>query len=129
MDKYLIDTQILLWHSENPDKISKDANNIINSDVELYISIVSFWEIAIKVKTGKLELPFTSFTEFYNFSILKSKVIVLDLTKEDIAKTLELDLVHRDPFDRLIIAIALQNNIPVISSDDLFDKYPVKRIW
>ena len=129
MDKYLIDTQILLWHSENPDKISKDANDIINSDVELYISIVSFWEIAIKVKTGKLELPFTSFTEFYNFSILKSKVIVLDLTKEDIAKTLELDLVHRDPFDRLIIAIALQNNIPVISSDDLFDKYPVKRIW
>jgi PIN domain nuclease of toxin-antitoxin system len=129
MDKYLIDTQILLWHSENPDKISEAANNIINSDVELYISIVSFWEIAIKVKTGKLELPFTSFTEFYNFSVLKSKVIVMDLTKEDIAKTLELDLVHRDPFDRLIIAIALQNNMPIISSDDLFDKYPVKRIW
>jgi PIN domain nuclease of toxin-antitoxin system len=129
MEKYLIDTQILLWHSENPDKISKAANKIINSDVELYISIVSFWEIAIKVKNGKLELPFTSFTEFYNFSVLKSKVTVMDLTKEDIAKTLELDLVHRDPFDRLIIAIALQNNMPIISSDDLFDKYPVKRIW
>jgi PIN domain nuclease of toxin-antitoxin system len=129
MNKYLIDTQILLWHSENPDKISKAANNIINSDVELYISIVSFWEIAIKVKTGKLELPFASFTEFYDFSVLKSKVIVMDLTKEDIAKTLELDLVYRDPFDRLIIAIALQNNMPIISSDDLFDKYPVKRIW
>ncbi len=129
MEKYLIDTQILLWHSENPDKISKAANKIINSDVELYISIVSFWEIAIKVKTGKLELPFTLFTEFYNFSVLKSKVIVMDLTKEDIAKTLELDLAHRDPFDRLIIAIALQNNMPIISSDDLFDNYPVKRIW
>lgn len=75
MDKYLIDIQILLWHSENPDKISKAANNIINSDVELYISIASFWEIAIKVKTGKLELPFTSFTEFYNFSVLKARLL------------------------------------------------------
>jgi PIN domain nuclease of toxin-antitoxin system len=129
MDKYLIDTQILLWHSENPDKISQAANNIINSDVELYISIVSFWEIAIKVKTGKLELPFTSFTEFYNFSVLKSKVIVMDVTKDDIAKTLELDLVHRDPFDRLIIATAIKNDMTILSSDDLYDKYPVKRIW
>ena len=129
MAKYLIDTQILLWHSENPDKISKAANNIINSDVELYISIVSFWEIAIKVKTGKLELPFNSFTEFYNFSIFKSKVVVMNLTKEDIAKTLELDLIHRDPFDRLIIATAIENGMTILSSDELFDRYPIKRIW
>jgi PIN domain nuclease of toxin-antitoxin system len=129
MDKYLIDTQVLLWHSENPAKISKTANSIINSDSILYLSIVSFWEIAIKVKTGKLTLPFTSIIEFYNLAINKTNVIVLDVTKEDIAKTLELDLVHRDPFDRLIIATALQNNMLVISSDDLFDKYPNKRIW
>ena len=129
MDKYLIDTQILLWYSENPNKISKAANNIINSDVELYISIVSFWEIAIKVKTGKLALPFNSFTEFYNFSIFKSKVVVMNLTKEDIAKTLELDLVHRDPFDRLIIATAIENGMTILSSDELFDRYPIKRIW
>jgi PIN domain nuclease of toxin-antitoxin system len=56
-------------------------------------------------------------------------LLFYDITKEDIAKTLELDLVHRDPFDRLIIATALQNNMLVISSDDLFDKYPIKRIW
>jgi PIN domain nuclease of toxin-antitoxin system len=77
MNKYLIDTQVLLWHSENPSKISKTANNIINSDSILYLSIVSFWEIAIKVKTGKLTLPFTSIIEFYNLAITKTNVIVL----------------------------------------------------
>lgn len=129
MEKYLIDTQVLLWHSENPDKISASANKIINSDSILCLSIVSFWEIAIKVKTGKLQLPFNSIIDFYNQAILKSKIIVLDVTKEDIAKTIDLELVHRDPFDRLIIATAIQNNMSVISSDDLFDKYPIKRIW
>ncbi len=129
MEKYLIDTQVLLWHSENPHKISATANTIINSDSILCLSIVSFWEIAIKVKTGKLQLPYTSIIDYYNQSILKGKIIVLDVTKEDIAKTIDLELVHRDPFDRLIIATAIQNNMSVISSDDLFDKYPIKRIW
>lgn len=129
MDKYIIDTQVLLWHSENPDKISKAANNIINSDVELYISIVSFWEIAIKVKTGKLQLPSNSFIDYYNLATSKGNLIVLDITKEAIAKTMDLELIHRDPFDRLIIASALQNNMAIISADDLFDKYPIKRIW
>jgi PIN domain nuclease of toxin-antitoxin system len=124
----LLDTQVIIWIEENPQKISVAAKEKIFSEPEIYFSKASVWEMAIKIKTEKLVLKqflsafIKNFQNDYHFEIL-------DILLSHIYQTQELALHHRDPFDRLIIAQAIAENIPIVSSDSVFDAYPVKRIW
>src|SRR5215210_6641632 len=101
--KYLLDTQILIWLAQDPDKISLSAKAILASESTLLLSFVSIWEMAIKVKTGKLILG-QLLNAFINAAISKYEIELLPISLNHLYKIQELELHHRDPFDRLLVA-------------------------
>jgi PIN domain nuclease of toxin-antitoxin system len=127
--EYLLDTHSFLWFINGDEQLSNKAKTAItHSDAIKYISIASFWEIAIKVNLGKLHLEMT-------YPDLRQQVIlngfeVLPITFEHTAKLVALELHHRDPFDRIIISQAQSENLILISKDENFSKYDLlKLLW
>lgn len=92
----------------------------------MYVSKVSFWEIAIKVSIGKLTLPFE--LEELDQETLSNHIEILEIEMSHILRYVNIPLHHRDPFDRLIISQAIEEEIPVISSDDKFSLYDIKQV-
>jgi len=126
--KYLIDTQILLWIFGKSDQLTARATQIIKDQKNsLCVSKVSFWEAAIKVNIGKLTLPFE--LETLVQETLSNNIEILEIEMRHILEHVNLPIHHRDPFDRLIISQAIAEELPVISSDEKFSLYDVKRIW
>ncbi|MDE0016298.1 MAG: type II toxin-antitoxin system VapC family toxin [Candidatus Poribacteria bacterium] len=127
--KYLLDTHTLLWFLKGDKKLSDKARQLIDSPRnEKFISIVSLWEIAIKVSLGKLVLnkPFEKlFPEQLDFN----RIGILDITVDSLIKLTTLPFHHRDPFDRFIIAQALVEGFPIIGADTIFDAYGINRKW
>ena len=93
----------------------------------VYLSIASLWEIAIKLKLGKLSLQREY--ETIGPAIEASDILILPIAFADTVQTRHLPLHHRDPFDRILIAQGINNSLPIISTDLKFDAYPVQRIW
>ena len=127
--KYLLDTHTLLWFLTGDERLSDRARRLIDdSSNEKFLSIVSLWEIAIKVGLGKLDLgkPFEQvFPERLRFNHIE----ILDITVDSLIKLTTLPFHHRDPFDRMIIAQGLVEGLPIISVDTEFDAYDVNREW
>lgn len=92
------------------------------------ISIVSLWEIAIKVNIGKLTLP-DNYEDFIPEQLVLNDIEVLPIRMADLAIYTTLPLHHRDPYDRLLIAQAMTDKVSIISSDVAFDSYSINRIW
>lgn len=122
--KYLLDTHILLWVIMTPKIISPKLFKILaDTDNEIYISAVSFWEISLKFSLGKLELKNTSPEELIN-SAEKMGFRIIDLHADDAATLYKLETWHhRDPFDRILIWQAIQNKFTLISNDKFVKKY------
>ena len=126
--KYLLDTHTFLWALQSPAKLSPISRDIVNEPAaELYLSLATPWELAIKTKTGKLKAaPILSrFGEL----IASGAYNVLEMNSEHVIRAGLLPLHHRDPFDRLLIAQALDFRIPIVSRDEKLDLYGVRRIW
>lgn len=128
MQKFLTDTHVLIWLAEEPGKISNLVEPLLNSDNELLLSYVSIWEMAIKIKTGKLKLAM-NLEDFVTKAVEKHSLHFLPVSLEHIYQTDKLELLHKDPFDRLLIAQSIVERISVISSDTAFDAYGIHRIW
>ncbi len=126
--RYLIDTHTFLWFIENSPQLSAGAKNLLESDVDVLLSVASLWEIAIKVSIGKLSLP-DAYERFTPQQIAANDIEVLPIKVEHLSVVAALPFHHRDPFDRLIIAQAMVEKIEIISVDGKFDAYPVKRWW
>ncbi len=125
----LLDTQAFLWFTLQDQRLSQRAREAIEAaDSLLMISPVCFWEIAIKVKLGKLAVP-EPFRDFIDRELTANDILVLPITVERAAVTLDLPFHHRDPFDRMLAAQALTEDWPVVSSDDILDAYGLTRIW
>lgn len=126
---HLLDTQALLWFLLDDSRLSKTARNqILAPNQSIYVSPASLWEIAIKISLGKYTLP-VPFTAFWNEQLQINNFTLLPISISHTARVVDLPFYHRDPFDRLIIAQSLVEEMPVISSDKLFDQYGVKRLW
>lgn len=97
-------------------------------DNELLLSAVSLWEIAIKTSLGKLEL-LKPFDQLIPAQLEENAIDMLPIKTEHLSSLVNLEFHHRDPFDRLIIAQGLTEQLPVITSDAMFRKYPVEVIW
>ena len=123
---YLIDTHILLWLLSEPEKLTATAKKILQED-ELYISMASLWEIAIKQSNGKLDLPFSS-EELYAIC-LERDIQVKQILPSHLNQLKNLPKIHNDPFDRLIICQSIAENIPILTHDGKIPLYPVKTIW
>lgn len=127
--KVLIDTQSIIWFAENNPQLSRKACAAIeNMDNQCLVSMASFWEMSIKMNLGKLSINGLSLLEFMN-EVSAANFSFLDIRREHIIENTKLPFYHRDPFDRLIIAQALVENLAIISSDEIFDLYPITRIW
>jgi len=128
IERFLIDTNAFLYFINNDYALSKPARELFESEVELLISAASLWEIAIKFSIGKLSLP-DSFEKFIPAQIQQNDIEILHINLPRLEKVSMLPFHHKDPFDRLIIAQCLVENLPVVSSDAAFDSYKTERIW
>ncbi len=126
--RYLLDTHTFLWFVNDDSQLSIDAKNLLESDVDLLLSVGSLWEIAIKVSIGKLSLP-DSYDKFIPQQMALNDIEMLPLNLAHLEVVVTLPLHHRDPFDRLLIAQAMVENLPIVSADGMFDNYGVNREW
>jgi len=119
---YLLDTHIVLWSLSAPEKLDKEIISIIKSpNTVAYVSVVSVIEISIKKSIGKLKIKdsYLDVLRSQNFTFLPIEVEDADLLKS-------LSLIHKDPFDRLLIAQAMNKNLTLISKDAFFQAYDIK---
>ena len=126
MEKYLLDTHAILWYFQGNENLPKKIRTIIESKSCFY-SIISFWEIAIKQKLGKLDSSF-SIQELESMCT-KANIQIAPITSKSIETTKFLPLIHRDPFDRLLIAQAKNLNLILITQDMFIPQYDVKTLW
>lgn len=125
----LLDTHALLWFVLDDNRLSKRAQeSILPTDVLVFVSPASLWEIAIKISLGKYVLP-APFANFWEQQMQLNDLALLPISVAHTARVVDLPFHHRDPFDRLIIAQSLVEGVPVVSSDELFDRYGVERVW
>lgn len=127
--KLLLDTHAFIWFFRGDLKLSARARALIeNADNQIMLSKASAWEMAIKQSIGKLSfgLPFKAVLVE---RLKQNQVEMLDISLDHIEVVASLPLHHRDPFDRLIIAQGIVENIPIVSADSVFDTYPVTRVW
>lgn len=125
---FLLDTHTLLWALKSPESLPSQVDNILNdSSAVLLVSVVTPWEIAIKVAIGKLDAAHL-LDDFEGF-MLHGRYTLLETLVPHVIASGRLPLHHRDPFDRLLAAQALELRIPLLSRDRVFDLYGVKRIW
>lgn len=117
---YLIDTHILLWWLFDDPKLNLECRGIIrNPDSRIFVSTVSAWEIATKYRIGKLPEA-KQLVEEYSLILAQAKFIELAVTSAHALRAGTLPIAHRDPFDRMIMAQAELENMPVITYDEAF---------
>ncbi|MGL5807371.1 MAG: type II toxin-antitoxin system VapC family toxin [Xenococcaceae cyanobacterium] len=129
----LLDTHVWLWLLHEPNQLSESARVIIDAEEPLQgllVSAISVWEIAVKSSIGKLTLPLP-INEWYQLAHSHSGVVIEALSPLDaIASTQLPDNFHRDPADRIIVAIARRYGIPLVTCDTKILNYPhVETIW
>ena len=128
MKKYLLDTHVVLWFAENSLMLSSKAKDaIMDANCENYVSLVSAWEIAIKLKTKKLQLV-GGLAEFFAI-IDENGFITMSVERDYLLKLSALPDYHKDPFDRLIIATAIFENMTLITADENIHKYNASYLW
>jgi len=127
--RHLLDTHSFLWFVLDDPKLSTPARSvIINPANDILISPATYWEMAIKVGRQKLDLRAT-FDEFMDRGIQGNCFEVLPIEVRHASALTTLPLHHKDPFDRLLIAQASVEQIPIVSSDVSLDAYGINRIW
>ncbi len=125
----LLDTHSILWYAFGDPKLSTLAKSLIDDPVnEKLLSIVSPWEVGIKVSSGKLTVA-KPVDIFFASEINLLSLQLLPITLAHVACISTLPFHHRDPFDRMLIAQSLIEGIPIISADAVFDAYGITRLW
>jgi len=126
--KLLLDTHALLWWSTSDAKLSPKAKKAIASeDIDVFVSAASAWEIATKVRIGKLEWPATAGT--VNAYVLEQGFRALPISLEHAERAGQLAIAHRDPFDRMLMAQALAEDMWLATNEDVFERAGVRRYW
>ncbi len=127
--KYILDTHAFLWYLLGNTNISIKVKNIIDSKENLYFSMVSLWEIAIKINIGKLQINRP--IEYLSKELQYMNTSILPIMQKDIElySGLAFPSNHRDPFDRMLIVQAINHSLVLISRDVKFNAYPIQRLW
>jgi PIN domain nuclease of toxin-antitoxin system len=127
--RLLLDTHVFIWYILDIQKLSTTVRVLIDDkNNEIMLSTASLWEMAIKQSIGKLNfhLPFSIFIKQ---QLSQNNFSLLNINLDHLAVVATLPLHHRDPFDRLLIAQSIVENIPILSVDSAFDTYPIERLW
>ena len=123
----LLDTHALLWFLNDDEKLPPEIRGIIEGDTQVFVSIASFWEIAIKNSIGKLPLKCTV-TEMLAFC-KQLDMHVLQIEPAHLERLKSLPQIHGDPFDRLLICQAQEESLTLVTRDENIPKYDVKTLW
>ncbi|MBD2778191.1 type II toxin-antitoxin system VapC family toxin [Iningainema tapete] len=127
--KFLLDTQAFLWFVLNDRALSQAARDLIVDPLnDILLSPASYWEIAIKVSIGKYQIP-GGFETWIQHQIQVNELEILPIKVAHVAAIVTLPFHHKDPFDRLLVAQALTEKIPIVSVDAVLDNYAVTRYW
>jgi len=127
--KYLLDTGVWFWSISSVEKINKAGRQLLeNGQEEVYLSAVTAWELSIKMGLGKLRLTAAPAVCIPAF-MAKQGLRPLPVTQTHAAGIYDLEPHHRDPFDRLIIAQAIAEEMCILTADRVFEKYPVDVLW
>ncbi|MFU8781394.1 MAG: type II toxin-antitoxin system VapC family toxin [Kiritimatiellia bacterium] len=128
--KFLLDTHAFLWWIGNDDQLSDTARAAIaDPDNEVFFSVVSAWEMAIKIRSGKLLSIPTTLTAFLQKHLRKNALSVMPISLEHSLQITELPPLHRDPFDRMLVAQAQVEKLQLITRDPEIAKYAVNICW
>ncbi len=129
MMNLLLDTHVFIWWSISPKSLSSQVEKLIaNTGNALFLSLASIWEMQIKIQLGKLDLD-VALSELIQKQQEVNSLNLLPIEANHIYALTNLGNHHKDPFDRLIIAQSIVENIDLISIDRVFDRYSVNRIW
>jgi len=127
--RLLLDTHTFLWMSLDDPKLVENAKRLLaDPENDLFLSPASYWEIAIKISIGHYALT-EPLDVFLNREIDRNEFSVVPIGVSHATAVAQLPFHHRDPFDRMIIAQALCEDLTVVGKDEVFDQYNVKRIW
>lgn len=124
--KILLDTHVFLWYISSDQRLSENQRACIQDlNNEVYLSIVSVWEVIIKCQIGKLHLPQPAAT-YLPAQREKHQILSLALDEKSVAHLAQLPPVHRDPFDRMIICQASVYDLLLMTDDEMIAKYPMR---
>jgi len=128
MNRYLLDTHAAIWFFEDNTALSSAAYRIIRDGNNLiYMSIASAWELTIKISIGKLNFPGDA-AGFLQIA-QNNDITIIPIETSHLTALKELTFIHRDPFDRLLIATAIAEQMTLITIDENIAKYDVPLIW
>ncbi len=128
MTRYLLDTHVIIWIAENSPLLSDKVKNIIlDTDTEKFVSIVSAWEVAIKLGTKRLNIV-GGLPEYYRMVDTKG-FLTLPIEREYLRHIPDLPKHHKDPFDRLLVVTAVAEGMILVTGDDNIHKYDVPWLW
>ena len=127
--RFLLDTHTLIWWMTSDPHLSKVGRGLITDRANTaVISAVSAWEIATKVRLGRLPSAAELIEDFVG-EMERQRIEILDVTAKHGIRAGSLPGPHKDPFDRMLIAQALCENIPIVSNDQALDGYGITRLW
>lgn len=127
--RLLIDTHALLWWLRDERQLSRTARRAIaEAESPRFFSVAGAWELAIKCSTGKLKLS-VSAGKLLDEHLPLNGAALLGMTLDDLIRLESLPFHHRDPFDRMMAAQAIERDLTIASADPVFEKYGVKRVW
>ena len=127
--RVLLDTNALIWAWTEPERLTRAAQVVFRNEANtLLVSAASAWEIATKVRLGKLPSA-TSLEKDFVTLVADAGYLLIPITAEIALRAGRLAGAHRDPFDRIIAAHALAEDIPVISADTQLETFGVRRLW
>jgi PIN domain nuclease of toxin-antitoxin system len=127
MSPLLLDTHAFIWLTEDDANLPDILKDRIEAANNVYVSIASLWEIAIKLNIGKLSLQRSYKT--IGSERESSDISLLPISFADTAQVRNLPLHHRDPFNRILVAQAINHALVLISRDPAFDAYSIQRVW
>lgn len=126
---YVLDTHPFLWIVAEDGRLSRKAKRLfLDKSNNIFLSVASIWEMAIKISLGKLALdePLATFIKNH---VEGNDIKILEIQPRHVYPLEDLPFHHHDPFDRLIIAQCMAEGYSVICTDPAFDEYPVSRVW
>jgi PIN domain nuclease of toxin-antitoxin system len=127
--RLLLDTHSFLWFITDHPHLSAVARGLIADPQNVRVlSLASAWEMGIKVSLGKLTLA-QPLPVVFSSQLQSNRVALLPITLDHVLHIANLPYHHRDPFDRMLIAQALVEQLPIVSADAVFDAYGVQRLW
>jgi PIN domain nuclease of toxin-antitoxin system len=126
--KLLLDTHVIIWWADEYHKISDNAHKLLGNKHELYVSIVSAWEVAIK--TSRNAVPdLKGGVKAFLSKISELPLVLLPISPRCLEIVETLPFIHRDPFDRMLVATAMAEGMTILTVDENIHKYDVSTVW